>query len=291
MKNYRALITLALSTFIYMNAAQTASAQSYGYDYGRSSDLSSKDEGQHILSIGGGISSPSEATVFGENPAGLIYNRSPKLLFSLSTHPEDEHLMGTSGYFFTGNGLAAASLGVRSYSNSADQKGSISYFDFGLSTYSEGLNTSIGISGTYRFQKPGYLPPAIEQDTWTANIGLLFNPFGAFRIGVNLYDVAHSITSYGLGLSAEVNQFATLSIDGSINSSGEGMTVKPAIGVLAGSLQVSYGYGMKTHDSNHTSAISAGNTLGLGFQATEKFQLQFQYNHVALYFLGATVRF
>ena len=301
--------TLLFSSFLAVSLGY--SSQAYAYDYGnsgssygssaygdrdRGSDFSDfgqdhrNDERLHILSIGAGVSAPSETVVNGENPAGLIYNRRPKLLALVRSGGKFDELLGDGAAFYAGNGLAAAMIGAETFSNTEDQNGSFSYFNFGLGTLIQPLNVAVGLNGSYRFQKKGTLPEPDQQVTWTTNAGLLVNPFGTLRLGFEVYDISQSISGYGFGGAAQINPFSTFSLDASMATGGRGLTVKPSIGVIAGSFQMMYGYGVHV-DKDVNSYIRPGNTFGLGFEANSTFQIQAFYNQLSLYQFGATIKF
>jgi hypothetical protein len=278
------------------------SGSDYGSDsgssyYGGSSDRfgsggsRGRRERPYTLSVGSGVAAPSETAFFGENPSGLIYNRGASVLGYVAAGPQHPELISNGLSFIAGNGWAAASLGVQSYTNTSDSNGNIISFNFGASAYSRFLNTAFGLNGMYRFGNesthgvsPGNTP------TWTANIGALYNPFGQFRVGLNVYDLSKGVSAVALGMAADINRFASLTLEGSTNNRGQGLTLKPGIGVRAAHVHIAYSYGMQV-DHSATSGITAGNTLGLGYEFNQSFRLDAYYNHVVPYFLGATVSF
>lgn len=279
--------------------AATVPAHADDYDFGGSGRRGSRyggssrgsEEQQHTLSVGSGLASPSESGIFGENPAGLIYNRQPSVLGYLSAGPLHKDLLSQGLSFLAGNGWAAASLGVQGYTNTRDSGGNIVTFNFGMSTYSEFFDLAIGLNGAYRFRNSTTpTTPESEQTTWTANLGFLYNPFGWFRAGLNLYEVDQGMTSVGLGVAADINAFSTITLDSSVDRRGRGLTLKPGIGVRAAGVHLAYSYGMQV-DKTAVSGITAGNTIGLGYQFNPTFRIDGYYNQVVPYFLGATISF
>lgn len=281
-------------------SAVSSAARASDYDFGgggssrSSSGSSSRDGGddrKHTLSVGSGIAAPSETAFFGENPSGLIYNRRPSVLGFVAAGPLHPDLISNGLSFMAGNGWAAASLGIQNYNNTRDAAGNITTFNFGVATYSDYLDTSIGLSGMYRFRtSQSQDVAAADAPTWTANLGFLYNPFGRFRVGFNLYDLAQGVSAASLGIAAEVNPFSVLTLDASTDRSGRGLTVKPGIGVRAAGIHVAYSYGMQV-DKSALSGITAGNTLGLGYEFNNYFRIDGYYNQVVPYFLGVTASF
>jgi hypothetical protein len=292
-------------------AAAPGSARADDYDFGGSSSYGSsfgssggsfgsgsgfgrdrdRDDRQRTLSVGSGLAAPSQTAFFGENPAGLIYNRRPSFLGYVAAGPLHPDLISNGLSFMAGNGWAAASLGVQNYNNTRDSSGNITTFNFGAATYAEFINTALGLSGMYRFHGAGATDPAPgETPTWTADLGFLYNPYGRFRVGLNLYDLSAGMTAVGTGVAADVNRFSTLTLDASTDRHGRGLTLKPGLGVRAAGVHIAYSYGMQV-DKSAASGITAGNTLGLGYEFNGNFRIDGYYNQVVPYFLGVTASF
>lgn len=248
-------------------------------------------DSERNLSVGGSISSPSITPVFGENPGGLVNNYTPKFLGVVATDRKRPDLLGNAFFFYTGNGDVGADIGFQSFNNAMDESGSLSFFNFGLATYSQALNASIGFDGIYRF-KGNSAPVASNKpdDTWAANLGVLYNPHGTFRFGTTIYDVSSGISAYGAGISSDINGSSTLAVDASINKRGQGLTVKPALGINASPFQISYGYGLQV-DHSSESGLTNGNTFGLGFEFSPSVLVEAHYNRNTLFYLGSTIRF
>jgi hypothetical protein len=261
----------------------------YGSSFGGGHDRGG--DRKHTLSVGSGIAAPSETAFFGENPSGLIYNRRPSVLGFVASGPLHPDLISNGLSFMAGNGWAAAQLGIQSYNNTRDAGGNITTFNFGVATYSDYVDTAIGLSGMYRFRTSVSQDiAAADAPTWTADLGFLYNPFGRFRVGLNFYDLSVGVTAASVGLAAEVNPFSVLTLDASTNRSGRGLTLKPGIGVRAAGVHLAYSYGMQV-DKSAASGITAGNTLGLGYEFNGNFRIDGYYNQVVPYFLGVTASF
>lgn len=257
------------------------------YSLGSGSDSTAT----YDLSVAGAVAAPSSAGFIGENPAGLIYNSTPSIQGFIASDKDHPELLSNGISVGAGNGLAAATLGVQSFANATDDRGSITRLNFGLATYAESLGTVIGLSGAYRFTNRASraVDPGLEA-TWTANLGLLFNPFGIFRLGLNLYELDKGMTGAAAGVSAKLNSSSVLSIDAGADNRGRGLTVKPGIGVTAGALSLTYAYGMQV-DREVRSNIAPGNTIGVGLQATDTVHVVGYYNHFELYSLSVKLRF
>lgn len=295
-KQKEKILRTAAFTAIGLTAALTAiaaQAQDYAFtSYGRGVFTKNSSEKLRIVSVGGAVSTPSETPVNGENPAGLVFNSEPKVTASIETHPKKTYgLMGNAYNFFTGNRLVGGRIGARTYSNSSDSGGSISYFDFGLATYSEYMNIALGLDGYYRFRKQGTIPAAQEEKAWATNVGMIINPMGVFRLGLTGFGIGQGIEAVGAGVSGDVNQYSTLGVDASTAGSGGALTVKPSIAILASPFMITYGYGVRFGDVNASAGIPKGNTLGVGFQLSQSLRIQGSYNQHSLYYLSAAISF
>lgn len=290
---YRASLLLT----ILVTIGTSSLAQAYDFDSNRFSSrrrggsLSSfgRDEGStQSLSIAGGIASPSSTGFFGENPTGLIFNQHASLLAYLATGKDDPSLLSNGFSFLGGNGLAAAMIGVQTYNNATDAGGSITHFNFGMATFAEAINVAFGLSGSYRFQTGSNAVDPALAPTWTADLGILYNPFGGFQVGAMLYGLSEGVTAAGAGIAAHINTYSLFAFDVSADRHGRGLTVKPGLGVRAGSLNLTYAYGMQV-DKSALSGITPGNTIGLGYDFTPQFRVIGYYNHFATYYMGATI--
>ena len=289
------LRTAAISA-ILLTAALTgiaSQAEDYAFSsYGRGVFTKNSSEKMRIISVGGAVSTPSETPVNGENPAGLVFNGGPKVTASIETHPKKIYgLLGNAYGFFTGNRLVGGRIGARTYSNSNDSSGAISYFDFGLATYSEYMNIAFGLDGYYRFRRQGTVSISQEEKAWATNLGMIINPMGVFRLGLTGYGIGQGIEAVGAGVSGDVNQYSTIGVDASTAGSGGALTVKPSIAILAAPFMITYGYGVRFGDENATAGIPKGNTLGIGFQLSQALRIQGSYNQHSLYYLNAAISF
>jgi hypothetical protein len=270
-----------------------------GYDGGGSSFSTSGGGGRlggrdsrglnpYLLSTGGGVAAPSMNGAVGENPAGLIYNRRVGVLGYVATTKNHPELLANGFAFQGGNGLAAASVGIQNVNNATDENGNITSFTIGMSTYAEQMNVAFGLTGAYRFKKQGKAIDPKMDSTWGADLGMLYNPYGAVQLGASLYGLSEGLTAASVGAAAHINSVSKISIDASVNNAGRGLTVKPGIAVQAKSLSLSYAYGMQV-DESAASGITRGNTLGLGYNFTPAFRMTGYFNHYATYYMGANI--
>ena len=278
--------------------ASTVLASEYSGSFGRSHRSRSfgysgysgygTDEQTYSLSVAGAVASPSSTAFFGENPAGLIYTQSGVAQGYLATSKDHPELLSNGLSFIAGNGWASAMIGAQSFANATDAGGSITNFNFGAAMYSDLINFAMGLNGSYRFEKhENAIDPSLAP-TWSADLGLLFNPYGTIRAGLTLYELSKGVTGFGFGLSTHVNNYSILAIDLSTDNHGRGLTIKPGLGVRAGSLNLTYAYGMQV-DKTAVAGITVGNTLGLGYEFSPTFKLIGYYNHFATYFLAAEI--
>lgn len=290
------ILRTAAFAAIGLTAALTgiaAQAEDYAFtSYGRGVFTKNSSEKLRIVSVGGAVSTPSETPVNGENPSGLVYNAGPKVTASIETHPKKVYgLLGNAYSFFTGNRMVGGKIGGRTYGNSSDSSGAVSYFDFGLATYSDYMNIALGLDGYYRFKKQGTVPPAEEEKAWATNLGMIVNPMGVFRLGLTGYGIGQGIEAAGVGVSGDVNQYSTLSVDASTAGNGGALTVKPSIAILASPFMITYGYGVRFGNEFASAGIPKGNTLGIGFQLSQALRIQGSYNQHALYYLNGAISF
>ncbi len=299
--NLTPLSLTSLALIVSAALAGTPSLAAAASYYGGGSTYYGNADSLHNHTVGGGVSSASETPRERENPAALVFNQGPKIQVSVDSAevaadspntPNAKHYsqsLGNRFQFYTGNKFAGGTLGVETFNNVSDSLGSLSYLNFGLATFAETIDTSIGLSGTYRFVKPGQGVGPKGENTWTANLGAIFNPHGTVRVGANAYGIDRGFKAVGAGLSVDVNAFSTLSFDASTSDRFNGTVIKPAIGVVALPFMISYGYGMRVGDTSNEFGITSGNTLSLGMQFTPGFRLEASYNQATLFHLGASI--
>jgi hypothetical protein len=245
----------------------------------------------HILSIGGGVSSPSVTSSLGENPAGLAYNHQTKLLGALAGANSSFNPMGTGGLFFLGNGYVGGGLGVQSFSSqrSDNNTSSITLFTYGIAAYITGLNISFGASGSYAFQGGGNAGGTGASTPWGLDLGLIYNPKGEVRFGASAFNVVNGVNTIGVGIAADASTYATFALDATADQNINGKTIKPAMGIHLMDFQFTLGYGVRL-DEVASNWIRQGGSFGLGLRLTPMIHLQGYYNHIAQYYGALTIR-
>lgn len=244
----------------------------------------------HILSIGGGVASPSITSgLLGENPAGLAYNTQNKLLGELAGGNSDFNPMGSGGLFYLGNGRVGGGLGIQTFNSQFGNNNSATttLFSYGIAAYIEGLNVSFGASGSYVFQNSG--GGTTGNNNWGLDLGLIYNPKGQVRLGATASSVIDGVDAIGVGIAADANEFATFALDASSDTHFHGKTLKPAMGIHLMDFQLTVGYGVAV-DKDAPNWIRRGGSFGIGFRLTPMFQLQGYYNQLAKYYGALTIR-
>ena len=77
-------------------------------------------------------------------------------------------------------------------------------------------------------------------------------------------------------------------VDGTTDSSGNGFTVKPALHVASGDLELMVGYGIRV-DEKAGSWMRTETSVGIGYSFSSGAHLQAYYNQLAEYFVGISV--
>jgi hypothetical protein len=233
-----------------------------GYGESRSMDTDSV----HGLSVGAGISSPSTTAGFGENPTAAIYNNRLKVLGEFLSPNDNFSNPGFGGGLFMGNGFVGGGLDLRSYDGGAGSRLNVLGLD--LAANIDAIHMALGVSAGYTLNNGG---------AFAATLGSIFNPFGPFRVGLQVNDFTHSSRSFGAGLAYDPSPWATLALDASVDNSFHGLTLKPALGAHVQMVQAEIGYGFSL-DGGYTSWITKGVTAGLGIGLGQNFHFEASYN-------------
>ncbi len=218
------------------------------------------------VSIGAGIASPSRTSALLENPAGLTLNEATRIQAAAFSGNDSFDPLGYSGGVFFGNGNAGAAAQIRRTGADA------TVLDLGiaasLSSFAFGASASKDFDGG-----------------WDSNIGAIFNPKNKVRFGALVYGVIGGPDGYGAGIASSISSDATIALDAAVNNDGEGLTLKPSLGVDFKTIQIVFGYGLEA-DDNGGSPIPEGFSLGLGFQITQSVHLVGYHNQLDEYYLG-----
>lgn len=236
-------------------------------------------ESANLLSVGAGVSSPSVTSAIGENPAGLVNNEGPKLLGSFFSPSSSFNPLGFGATFYTGNGRVGAGIG---YANSG-ASGTNGGLSFGLAAEITSLKTALGLSGGYGLDSGTGNRTALD-------LGILINSHGPFRVGVVAYGLTGGVNGYGAGFSYEMNANAKLVLDAATDSTFDGKSIKPGLGITIQDFQMAFGFGMDVGDVG-SGMIRNDVSVGLGYAIGRAIHIQFYYNQIAQYFGGLMFRF
>lgn len=248
------------------------------------SSFGSSSEMNHELSVGAGIASPSYITgLFGENAAGLAYNQTFKIQTHVNAADDQFNPLGYGAGFLAGNGIVGGGL----YAQAGGETGVLSW---GLGAAFDSIDLAIGVNGSYALIKNGG-SYAGTTNSWGLNAGLIVNPNGKFRVGVNTYGLLNSVDAVGVGLALDPNQWATLVVDSAYTMGGNGtIELKPGFEIHLAMVRLAAAYGFKAAGPGG-SVISDGASGGLGFSLGSHVGLQFYYSQLSKYYGGLTIRF
>ncbi|HUP56658.1 MAG TPA: hypothetical protein VM598_04340 [Bdellovibrionota bacterium] len=220
------------------------------------------------VSIGAGISSPSRTSALLENPAGLTLNEATRVQGALFSGNDSFDPLGFSGGIYFGNGSAGGAAEIAR--TGTDQ----TRLDLGLAAQISSLalgahvRTDLGDGGG-----------------WGADIGAIFNPKNKLRFGALLYGVTGGIDGFGAGIASSVSSEATFALDAATDGDGNGLTLKPTLGVDLNTVQLVFGYGLELEESGG-SPIPEGVALGLGLRLSQSAHLVGYYNQLDRYYFG-----
>lgn len=234
----------------------------------------------HSISLGAGIANPAATQAIGENPAGLVYNMGNDLIFFGESESSRLKPLTFGGALFSGNGMVGTGLTL-----TRDQGNNRSQLGFGLAADARSLGFAVGASGHYRVSglKVG--------EDFGADAGVLFNPMGRARLGVTAFDVTQNISALGGGFAYDLSRSAVFVVDATTDKKLKGLAVKPALGVSADSITLTYGYGYQVDKTGSTRVIRLNSSVGLGIEFTKGISLEAYYNQVAQYYAGLHLKF
>jgi hypothetical protein len=284
MKNWTLRI---LSSFCYIFSFIIAlfwSTQSWCYNRSESGS-----EAAHALSIGAGISSPSNNSALVENPAGLSYNEDTQFLGEAGWTNSNLNPLGLGGFILLGNGHVGGGLGFQTFSRQGDNAGNVTLFNFGIATEIDSLNLSFGVTGNYVVSQNGATAGLGNSSSLNGDIGILYNPRGNVRLGFAAFQVFSGVNALGAGIAAQASDWATFALDGSMSPQGTGKIIKPGMGIYLSSFQLTIGYGYNL-DNTGNDWIRQGWAYGLGIRLSQNVHLQAYYNQLALYYAGLIIR-
>jgi hypothetical protein len=236
--------------------------------------FASGQDDAHLLSLAGGIASPSFNSSLFENPAGLVFNHETRVLGSVASETSNLNPLDLGVGLYLGNGSIGGAFNLNDNTASSGGLG-----------YSVGLGASIDSLGV-AFGAALHSGSGLGT---SCDLGLLFGPKNKVHGGFTAYDVTNGISAFGGGIAADVGSGASLGVDASTTPKFKGTTFKPGLSVQASSLQLSMGYGFSVDQSN-TSYLRTGVSVGAGVKLTESLHLQAYYNELEEYFAGLSVK-
>jgi hypothetical protein len=275
-------ITLLLAALASTQAQAYRSSSRYGGGGG-------SGEQDRMITVGGGVSSPSVTSALQENPAGLTSNQSGKLLFEGATANDQFNPIGYGGGFFTGNGSVGAGITLQNFNNLANGgAGSLTLLSWGLAADIPNIDMAWGFTGSYTLSQSGNVSGPGTSGAWGVNTGVIFNPHGSSRVGITAYQLQNGVDAVGAGYSLDASPWATLAVDGTYDLGSKTTVIKPALGLHISGFQIASGYGVRAQGSG-SSWIPQGWSLGLGVPVGPNFSIQASYNQLAHYYAALTV--
>jgi hypothetical protein len=251
------------------------------------SALAANDEGGHGLSMADGIASPSVTTGLVENPAGLHYNRKGKLLFALATPDTDLAPLGLGAGFFGGNGSFGGGLMLQSYIDQGVNSSRGLLLKGGIGFEIPPLNTAFGINAGRLFYEQGGRVASVATTGWLADLGMIINPKGPGRLGIQFYSPFSGLSAVGAGYAHDVSQHITLGIDAIYGTGARAMSLKPAFAVNSSGFLFNCAYGFNVVGDQGL-IVRDGFSFGLGIPIGSTL-LHFYYSHLAHYYLGLSI--
>lgn len=244
-------------------------------------------ETPHNLSYGAGFASPSQTNALFENPAGLMYNQAFKILAQGVTNSSDFSVPGASLGLFMGNAFVGGAL---TFDFAAPiVGGTMGTLNAGIGTLISPLNLAFGVSASYAiWNVTGRSTNLANNAIWGINSGLLYNPQGEWRIGLTGNQLGTGNECVGLGFAWDPGDWATLALDASKFVRGDGIALKPGLGLHFYNFQMTMGWGIPLQVGAYS--MRTGPELGIGVRFSYNVHLQAYYNHLSLYQVGLLIQ-
>lgn len=254
MTNFAALLTIAPSSMAW--SAPNPAEESY------------------LLSAGAGVSAPSLYNGLRDNPAVVSFTSGLRLQ-ALGLASSSAITPTTAGvHVILGNGMVGGQFGMELTVPGAFApalRGAVAVSIRAIKT-AVGLSCQVGLGSAVSVS--------------CANLGLLFNPSGPFRVGLalGLSGLGGGGFPVAIGAAVEIAKLVTLAVDGGTTIGGASTSVDllPAAKVRIAMFQFSAGYGL---------GAWAGFTLGVGALLGKSFHLMAHYNHGTWGLISAVFRF
>ncbi|MGZ3689034.1 MAG: hypothetical protein ACXVBW_12085 [Bdellovibrionota bacterium] len=242
----------------------------------------------HQTTMGGGISSPSDTSSIVENPAGLTYNQDFAIEAQAMTNSWGILPIGAGGHLFLGNSYVGGAVGFSTFNGSGAQGGSVGNIDVGVAGFIPQAYLSIGVSASFLAWNYGNAAPSGFAGQWGMNIGVMGNPQGNIRGGLVAYQVFDGVDAIGAGVAWDPTEWFTVLLDATEGLKAGGTMLAPSIGLNLYNFQLNVGYNWAVVPGY--SPLNSGLNAGLGFTIGQNFHMDMFYNHLALIYLGATVK-
>ena len=251
---------------------------------GSSAANMSEAEKLHQLPIGLGVSHPSLFAL--TNPAGYPYGAKIRMTTGFLSEDYDDPLVIGEGYsrselhlgaVFSNEKTLAGAAGVLYSSLSTETPLGLdtTYYGgfYGIGYHIKAIKLSIGAGGSSLVNSDNeYL---VTTNLSTMNLGFLFNPTGAWRIGLVFDDLASvDLDSFSLGVSADVSKMFSVALDARLVDFAATDLV-PGVMFNAWPFVATLHYSLNLEDEDDGFAFTTepGNELGFNvfFGASNKF--------------------
>jgi len=234
-------------------------------------------EENSMISNGQGVSSPCFWDgLSGENPAGLVLNRSLKFQGGLASFDDHFSELRGSGGVLVGNGLLGAGLEYSQFSEgpAPDGDGQINWGIAGrIGPW------SLGVSGHHY----------TEGGDGTFDIGALGFVTSNLRWGFQVPDFTHGLHIVAAGLSYSVVPSLDFVVDAAYHLQNENGTIKPGISIHSRMLQLTAAYGFHLTGQGDV-WLKRKFTGGLGLELSRNVLLSYEYRGLPEHRLGLTLR-
>lgn len=232
--------------------------------------------GEHQLSVSGGIASPSFNSAVFQNPAGLVYNTKFRATAQAALNDPvtlNAGLLGGNGTFGVGAGLT----------HGFENEGHNSAF-YGLGVEAKSLKLALGLAGFTDLEGGGA--------STTFNAGLLIGTDEKITLGLTAVGLNSSVREWGAGLSVRLEGLTALVLDSTANSEFKNFSLQPGIIVGSEKAALTLSYGFNASDTNLTIAsrqLSNGFAAGGSLKVTNSVSWQLYYNQLSKWYTAVSI--
>jgi hypothetical protein len=233
-----------------------------------------------LVSVAGGIASPSSASAVFQNAAGLAGIPKP----AVNAHaffPQDAFKDGEYGlgllYGKGGFGLAA---GVE-YQPTTPSRTAAYY---GLAASAQSLHLSLGAAGR---------TPISPSGDSAFNLGVLVDLGSVARLGVTAIGVSGNPDEYGFGLGFAISNDFDFVTDATVDDSFDHLVLAPGVrvGSAQAALTVSYAFKVDSKTGFSSRQIREGFSVGGGLRLGSSVHWEVYYNQLAKYATSLSIEF